>query len=207
MQKPLKLVPKYPIYTKSELIEIVQRYELSVSKIDAIRLDLVRVELTKTEKNKKAKELKKTLAAELLARDAIYDPTKLRRTILAGIPCSFLDFEEYFLPKQNEDDAETKAFRYFGPLASDTSAFNLRGRLWKVYCKSDEIKWGLVESYHKKRKEELKQKKNLPLLDNPLDVFNFYKTAQNEKAMYDIMKDLHRTDPGNLDWKIDLKTG
>lgn len=151
--------------------------------------------------------LKKSLSSEFEARDKIYDSNKLRRTILAGIPCTYLDYEEYLLPKMNEDDTETKAFRYFGPLASDKNAFNLRGRLWKVYCRSDEIKWGLVESYHKKRNADKKLKLEMPNLETPEEVFNFYKNMPNEKAMYDITKDLHRTDPGNDDWKVDFKSG
>ena len=45
----------------------------------------------------------------------------------------------------------------------------------------------------------------MPNLETPEEVFNFYKNMPNEKAMYDIMKDLHRTDHGNDDWKVDFK--
>jgi hypothetical protein len=62
---------------------------------------------------------------------------KLRRTVIKGIPCRFIEFK-----KINQDDlgqilGETAAFTTIGPVSADEP--NLRAKIWNIVCLQDSV--------------------------------------------------------------------
>jgi hypothetical protein len=45
------------------------------------------------------------------------------------------------------------------------------------------------------------------MVSNPTELFNYYKNTWDDEIDYKIRKDLPRTSIGNVDFKIDPKTG
>ena len=112
----------FNIYTTEKLIELLQKYDKVNKDIQEKAFELLRKELKIAETNnpEKLEEYKQditykiaisSLKREKEERDAIFEKSKLRRTIIKGLPNNFLEFRE----DKTEDGA--KKFITVGPPA------------------------------------------------------------------------------------------
>ena len=86
------------------------------------------------------KQLQTKLNFEVVNRNRIFNQSRLRQTIISGIPCDFIEFEKIILPP-NPGAAQSEAseaMTTYGPPA-DKKYFNLRHKVWHVAAKQDEV--------------------------------------------------------------------
>lgn len=81
------------------------------------------------------------LEQQLEVRDSIFVTKKLRQTLLHGLPCDFIHFEQEVMPPTEQRDSERLVQRTLGPLKSNDGSIpiNIRAFVWKIVCNVDQI--------------------------------------------------------------------
>lgn len=97
----------------------------------------------------------KNLEDEIKIRDNIFNRDKLRRTILSGLPCDFITFEQQTrLADGIHLETDKQVMKALGPLANkDIEPINVRATVWKVVCRVDEVQQRCLEYYEEERKD------------------------------------------------------
>lgn len=142
-----------PEYLRDELIHLLSKYEMLQQCIMELRLAIIKSEdqkLSSTEKHS-IKQKKERLKEQIEQRDKVFDMHKLRRTVIKGIPCRFIEFKRKLLPKNDPDMCEEYVFVTVGPNQQDEP--NLRGKIWNIICHQDSIQQNALNSYRQARKE------------------------------------------------------
>ena len=93
----------------------------------------------------------------MAAREKQINFEQLRETVIKGIPCTFIHFEQSELEKLSEDLETDYAYAALGPLETDTHKYNMRAKVWGIICKRDQMKQDMLAEYHKARDDLVKQ--------------------------------------------------
>lgn len=201
------------VYTKTELLHIVQKVKTSSAKLKTTRDKIIELEYSGLSRPV-LKELKKLEKEQMKHRDRCYDLAKLRRNIIKGIPCNYLNFKEVQIENRIGSQILEPQFVFLGLGPTlDHPRMNLRRDIWMIICKIEDIMHSEVMDYvalYKKRLEDAVargQQPPLPVITTAEDLYHFYRKKFGEKLADDLRKDVPRSDPGNDDFKIDPDSG
>ena len=87
------------------------------------------------------KGLKKMEKDIIKVRDSYYDESKLRRNIIRGLPCNFLQFKEVEIPNQLGSQVFESQYAFVAmPPTLKNPRKNLRREIWMILCKIEDIK-------------------------------------------------------------------
>lgn len=146
---------KEGVYAREELLTKVKKWMMLDSQIATLRKQLRIAD--KENKTIGAHKLKLKMQVDVLeqnlkVRDSIFIKNKLRKTVIHGLPCEFLHFQQEILPPTELRDCERPVQRSLGPLKSDDGIpINIRAFVWKIICNVDEIQQRCLDKYLKLR--------------------------------------------------------
>ena len=165
-------------------------------------------ELEKEVIAKKEDMLQQMVIEEQQLKDSVYDYNKLRRTLIKGLPCAFVDIpdcdfirfqrstgkrgismwkkqgEKMVTPGQNEE-------------CEQEERLNIRGDVWKYLCRVDQIKQQEINKLMERRRRELREQgtSSIPVIRDAKSCYLYYltKDVHMPKDVEQIVNDLNRT--------------
>ena len=145
-------------------------------------------------------------------KQKLFRHEKLRRTIIKGIPCRFIALPEcpYIAEQRRLGKRKHSIYKEVDAqlMKASSEELNIRGGIWKLVCKTDEIKAKELARYKVRRnatKDENGQP-TMPLILTAKELYHYYRSQNTPDIEHLLKKDLERTDLSNMDFKIDYKT-
>jgi len=138
---------------------------------------------------------------------------KLRRTVIKGIPCRFIPLPEcpYIQEQRNLGMRKESVYKKVDEqlMKNSSEELNLRGSIWKIFCRVDEIKMNELASYKEKREQTRDAKGNytLPLIKTPKELYYHYRGQFTKEIDEMLVKDVARSDPKNHDFAMETQHG
>lgn len=159
------------------------------------------------ESKDKLKTLQKEMSQLSEKKAQIFDDNKLRRTVIKGIPCSFIKDHgstEASSPEINDIFDQRKTVHgenmFFQSRTQKDCTINIRAEIWKHICKVDQTKEDQLDKYNKNRTE------SMPVIHCPQQLYHYYRSIHNARSEFDLKKDLARTDLNNPFFLTAFKT-
>jgi hypothetical protein len=167
-------------------------------------------------------EYQNKLQEELQKKHDVFDFNKVRRTLIKGLPCHFIELPDCpYLLEQKMMGKRGESIYLKGPdqqshssqlssvqLQEDLEHLNIRAEVWKYVCRLDEIKQREINKVMSKRMDEIATKgsSKIPIIRSDVQLYEYYRTKEtpgdtpkhfSRDVQYQLVKDLHRTDVKN----------